>query len=432
MTQSPTTTSAHLANAVLTAIAIGARTPSRIAAAAGHPAAAVQPILDHLQRAGRVSRSLLGTYALTDAGRVRLLITATARPEPAPDDLPGRWHHRVAQHVLHGSRIVAVDRAYGMEIGQLWLDGARHTIDDVLRHRPRIAAALDRRPEQIVVEDDGSGFGHRLRLLVVDDTTPLYQALEHPGRGAYYPELGELTIGLHADRTPALWPLWTSAGTRPSIVTGGPGSGTSGTLRGVLAGLAGHDTVTVHAIDPLGSAGLAGDGWDTATSETDAGELLFSLWELARRRSTDAARAGTTILTPSRQCPLQVLVIGGLPQVLRGNRRGARLLADIQRLSRRTGIAITAETDCLTLDGFGNDAALQGALLCGNLTILRGLSGTSLNALPHRVSQDLRALPATWHNGANTTGVGYTIGRNAPLRTFHVPAAHAQALTPAG
>ncbi|MEU1813228.1 hypothetical protein [Micromonospora aurantiaca (nom. illeg.)] len=414
--------------AVISAIAIGARRPADIRQRTGFSERGVQTALEKAASDGLITRRFFGSYDLTDAGRVNVMALATvgtadtatapghSNDELAQADLPTLWQHQVARYTLPGSRLVDHWQVRpGVEECLLLLDPSRHTINDALAHRRRITAGLQCPAEQVIIEPDASQIDSRARLIRVDETSPLYHELEHPGATAFDPATGNLTIGLHADGVPATWRLWSEHGATHHLVCGSGCSGATDLLR-ALAAVAGSDVVCAHCIDPSGVTGLTAAGQPATVRHADTVNLLKTIIGIIDQRNRQSV--DQKLLIPSREHPLLLLVLAELPVLL--NDLGVRHLIDrIHRTASKAGIAIVADTTSLMISDFHGNVALRDGLVTEGLTLLRG-ADTSFLPTPRHPGVDPTALPQSWHNGVSTAGVGYTTHRNAPFRCFRV------------
>lgn len=146
-----------------------------------------------------------------------------------------------------------------------------------------------------------------------------------------------LTVGTHADGTPAGWPLHTGDGlARHTTVVGGAGSGKTVLLRSILlaARTAGVDAQVIDVYD----AALREIGYPTATSMTAAAGVLAAEHDLILAR----ARAANP--------PLRLLVIDDLHLL---EPHALALLAPVAQHAAPAGVAIVAGTQHLLTHAFG-------------------------------------------------------------------------------
>lgn len=409
---------------VLAAVAAGVRNRRDIAAVTQLPGPVLAAEIARETRAGRLTRTLFGSYHLTTAGSEHVLallapITA-ATFDPATATVPELWHHQVAPRVLPGSTLEDHHQQGYAEEYLLRLDPARHTVDDVVRCLPRVAAALGRPAEQVIPEQHPGRIDSLALLQLVGDDSPLYHRVEHPGPAAFDAATGKVTLGSYADGEPTTWALWDEHGARHGTVSGWAGSGTTTILRGLLAAVADSDLVTAHVVDIAGVSGLAAAGQPTAVTQREAEELLHTVaGELERR-----IEAASGMWTPTPQRPLVLVVLSNLHTLLaqRNPADKLRLAYQINRLQQvgtKYGVAVVAETNTLAMGDFGNHDALRSGLISANLAVLRDTQRSASAMWPTRINPT--PIPQQWHNGMSTTGVGYTHSRNAAFRAFHVP-----------
>ncbi|MEV4212556.1 hypothetical protein [Micromonospora sp. NPDC049662] len=417
--------------AVLTAIAVGARRLQDIVNRTGISAAGVQAALASTTAAGLISRDVLGRYQLTDAGRDRVMMLALrAAASTLGDDeldldqadLPTIWQHLIAPYTLPGSRLETHQQIRpGVDEYLLRLTPGRHTIDDARAQRARIAAGLQRPIEQLIIEAGPGGIGNLIRLTRVDDTSPLYHPVDHPGASAFDQASGTLHIGLYADHTPATWRLWNERGTIHHLVCGDSSAGTVELLRGALTAVAGDELVRAYCVDPTGLDDLAAAGHPTAVTPATAVDLLAEVAGIINQRGQEAA--GQQMLIPTPDHPLILLVLAGLPAVLASDRRARYLIDQIHRTACRAGVAIIADTTSLLVSEFGGNVKLRDGLAMDELTVLRSSCKMSaLQLAPGRPGLKPAALPIRWFNGVSTRGVGFTPHRDAAFRAFQVRA----------
>lgn len=407
---------------VLILIAAGSRRIRDLRDRCGIAETRLRLAVNRLTDVGYLNQGVFGAYNVTTPGWQRIVDLAEAGLDgrsdtraAQPDDLDPYttalhvlWHRRVAAGLFVGSRIGAISSDGHVQRGELILAPGRHVLDDVRRQRRQVAAALERPVEQVAIESHPSQIDSRGEVLLVDESSPLYRVLDHPGSAAYDPATATVTIGLYADNAPMPWPLRNEDGAVNSLVVGAPTVGTSGVLRGVLAAVAGHDTIDARAVDLGGDGGLGIAGTVTATTRSDAVEVLHDVLHAVYQPAPD---------TPSGRGRLLVLALGDL-QVLLADATVLRLVHDIVRQGRKAGVAVIADIKGLSLNEFYQDS-LRAALLRGNVALLRG--GRRL-AVPAALRLAHPDLPERWYTGQSTAGVGQTPSRDALFRTYWTPA----------
>lgn len=407
---------------VLCAVAVGVRHPADIAAYTGLDEVVVHAHLTVLTERGLLQRTALTRrHTLTGTGAEHLIARTTHQPDAAPatvlDDLSDAdtrtlWAHRIAQPggPLTRSALGDLQARPGAEEYELRLDPGRHHLTDALEARRRIAAALGRPAEQVIIEAHPSQVDSAARLILIGEDSPLYQDLTHPGTAAFDHASGELTIGRYADGEPTVWPLWNHRGTLPSTAIGATDAVNA--LLGVLFAVADNDQVDVHAIDLAGVHGLAAAGQPTAVTRDDAAEVLYETLQLIQERGRWPLNGAAG---PQQR---RLLVIADL-DLLVSEPRFRELVNQVIRRARCHGVGLVSHvTNRLSMMDLGG---AREFLLDGNIALWRTPAPTPLGhtAVPVRVNP--AALPERWHTGQSTEGVAYTLRRQAPFRALRTP-----------
>ncbi len=223
---------------------------------------------------------------------------------------------------------------------------------------------------------------------VVRPTVPpaLELPVPHPGAvAAYDPATGQIKVGTGADGQPARWTLFSPRdGFLGGLVAGYAGAGKTVLLDGIVAGVVGSRIAAVWTADLTGGQS-PGRRHRADWEAHDRAEVLRQLRAAAAAVDLRAAMlgvAGLAVHHPTADEPGILLVIEDLHVLLNyngpdikqlNNRLEAIHLAEkIVRLGPKTGVAILAADQHLTLDTFGNSVRLRDALAGGNLALLRG------------------------------------------------------------
>lgn len=327
------------------------------------------------------------------SSRTQTTYPAVAVPvTPAPvDELLHTWKTRVAAWggALPGSAVIDLNRDPHVATLRVRLNGVTDYYPAVLPQARRIAAALGRPAEQVTIEASDTQRGDEIRVLVVDERSPIYAVGRPPTNLPVEAHDGRIRIGAFTDQATATWELFNDRGAVHGAVFGDPDTGRTGLLRTILAAADAHPLVDIHAIDPFGEL-LHGPSTGHA--------VLNELCALAEQRRRRLAAEQTGAWNPHRE-RLQLLVVDGLAAI-----SGDRNLHALARIGRKVGIAIVAAADNATHAAFSDNVTRQEltrtnvALLRTTDNITRQLSG----------AQGLMTdLPRRWHTGTDTYGVGY-------------------------
>lgn len=226
--------------------------------------------------------------------------------------------------------------------------------------------------------------------------------LHRPIYGAAHldPDTAVLTVGTHADGTPARWRLASRGRAQHTTVLGDHGAGTSSLLRSILhaATIAG---VEAHSVDLSGTVAAA---------------------RLVLAEQHDLARA--LVGEPDGDQGLRLLVLDDLDELTK-DRSFVDRLTRLTKLAGRAGIAVVAGTGDVSLSGFGGrflDATLTRQALTQQLVLLRTGDGPMLRAGLRALGVDLAGhppIPARSGDGSTTAGIGYLPRRSTvPFRAW--------------
>ncbi len=229
-------------------------------------------------------------------------------------------------------------------------------------------------------------------------------ALSRPVPGSAQLDDGVLTVGCHADGTPAGWPLWADGRARHTTIAGTAGAGATTLLRSILMG-ARTARLQAQVIDVY-DASLRLLGYPAATSLVAAEIALAEQYDLITAR-----------LRPGGDRSLRLLVINDLHVF---ERHLLDLLLPVARHAARAGIAIVAGTHRLTLDTFGTGRRAGGEILRAELTQELVLLHTpDLITTTLAAAGQLPAIPGQFADGTATAGVGYLPRRSTqPFRAW--------------
>ena len=214
------------------------------------------------------------------------------------------------------------------------------------------------------------------------------------------PDTAVLTVGVHADATPARWRLASRGRAQHTTIIGDSGSGISSLLRSILHGAA--------------IAGVAAQAVDLDGTAAAARQALAEQHDLARTRTTD----------PDGDRGLRLLIIDDLHELTK-DRGFVDRLTRFAKLAGRAGIAMVAGTGDVSLSGFGGrycDATLTRQALAQQLVLLRTGDGPMLRAGLRALGVDVdnySSVPAKAGDGSTTAGIGYLPRRSTvPFRAW--------------
>jgi len=356
-----------------------------------------------------------------------LTAATLASPDADARDPQKLWAERVGRRMgllpesLLTIQTRAIDAVRGREY-LLNLDPGRHTVLDVVRALPKIAAALERRVDQIAVEPDPGGVHCLCRFIVADDSA-LTQPTHHPGAAALNPATGTVDIGVHVDGEPAQWTLWNDRGAYGGAVIGDGGAGGTNVMRGLLAAVVDCELVSPWAIDVngLNLTGVPAAARVALTLE-EAHAAITEAYHIGMQRAALMVGSQPVPYRPNPDNPLTLLLIDDLTPLLWDcsepqRARTAATLEWLLRRGRKIGIATVLRTADVTLARFAGLDALRQLAVSANLLALT--SRVRLNGLLiPGLAGDPTALPLVWPDGAPATGLGYSLSRYAPLRTY--------------
>jgi hypothetical protein len=241
-------------------------------------------------------------------------------------------------------------------------------------------------------------------------------ALHRPVYGTAELDGGVLTVGVHADDTPARWPLTHraknpgSSGTvRHTTILGATGAGKTSLLRSIA-----------HAATTAGIAVHTADADDLPAART----LLVDLHRQAAAHLDTTAGTATGTGVAGGRGLRGLLLIDDLDVLARDGRFSVGL-TQLARAAAPTGLAVVCGTHEVTLTAFGGryrDATLTRQALTQELVLLRtptsdrpglpaSLRTLGIPALP--------PIPDTFPDGTTTAGVGYLPRRSTvPFRAW--------------
>ncbi|WP_154697036.1 hypothetical protein [Lentzea guizhouensis] len=371
--------------------------------------------------------------------------------ETVEEELPNRildqrveaWMTNIACEggALPGSMLVGVDDLRddeGMPTGRGWEALIQLPLTDAQNSESAVAAArriakVYRVPaSQVVVEPPLDGMEDVARLLVLTDN-PLMKPRTFEGP-TLNDTTGEFEIGVHADRTSALWRLWTpGSGVNHGMVAGTTGAGKSGLLMNLCAEIRHSGRALLLLADPEGGESVR--DWQLG-AHCFAGTLprIRRMLQGAerimnarkRRRSKETwvdehgrTRRGRGYFTPTPEDPAVYCVIDEAPDVL-ADPECRRIIAAIGKKGRKHGVAVIIFVQIPSLSELGGDLAVRSMLSSTNIVIFR--TSDSLSAqmgVPMQLPIDPASLPAVFPDGSSTAGLGYRAsagGRVSPMR----------------
>lgn len=270
------------------------------------------------------------------------------------------WRHHAEAARLPGSRVQSISAtSYGCDLRLRLRPG--QTVDDVTRHRDRLASALGTRPGALRVEPEPRK-ASRCVVRVVDED-PLAQPLLWPGPSARHLR-DRIALGRREDGKDIRLSLHETH----LLIAGASGKGKSGMLGVVLAELVSMPGVEVWGIDLKGGQELR--PWvdclhRLATDRRAATELLREVRRLIDVRGALNAASGARKHWPcTAEEPATALVIDEFSQL---DAEGLRLATEIVQLGRSVGVVTVLATQNPSARSMGDDTTLRsqlGARIC--------------------------------------------------------------------
>ncbi len=369
--------------------------------------------------------------------------------------VPWWWHHRIRGHVPADQRTAVWDQRVACSGGVLpgwqltsieavpsgWAatvqlpPGRLHT-DAAVAATARIASAYSVAATAVVIEPPDTGVQDQARLLVLEDN-PL-QAVQRFVAPSLDRESGWITVGRHADGTPARWRLYIpGSGACHGVIAGTTGAGKSGLTallctEGRPSGLA-----VLWLADP--EEGESVPDWTDAAGRF-AGTIpeIRGMLQAAERvmdgrkhrrageRWTDELgrrRKGRGRFTPTPEVPQLVVVIDEAPDVL-ADAECARVVARIGKKGRKVGVSCLLDVQVPSVAELGGDLTIRSMLSSTNVAMFRTSDKLSRQmGMPSDLPADPASLPVSWPDGSSTAGLGYLAaagGRVSPMRAYHV------------
>lgn len=354
------------------------------------------------------------------------------------DPREDRWEEVFASEggLMPGSVLIHLrefDNGWGAEV--VGDPRKRHTTETIIALRGNIAAAYGVPARMVVVEPLITDENDRARILVLTHN-PLQNKQMFIGP-TLDPRTGQITIGIHADKTPAHYRLWIpDSGAAHGLVAGTTGAGKSGLLNQILAEIRHSGVACTMLAD--GQGGESVPDWVEnvncfAGTRSRIRRMLQGVERIAdgrmtrqsRRRWVDEHgrhRRGTGKFTPTAENPLIAVVIDEAPLVM-DDPEIARIVTKLTTTTRKTGIGVLLVVQVPSVAHLGGDITIKSMLSAMNVICFRtsdAYSGGMAN--PAGIQVDPAKLPGFWPDGTSTAGLGYSLTsqRVAEIRAKYV------------
>ena len=354
--------------------------------------------------------------------------------------IPWWWHHRIRPYVqsfddrqavwaekvasvkgaLPGSQLVDVADIPTGWMATIQLAGGEMSTDAALRATRRIASAYRLPATSVVVEALLTGEEDQARLLVLAEN-PLREVRTFPGPSLER-DTGWITIGVHADGSPARWRLYApQSGACHGMIAGTTGSGKSALINLLAAEIRLSGLAVLWIADPEGGESVPdwqeGAHWFAGTLPEirrmlQAAERVMNGRKERRSREKWAddqgrIRRGRGRFEPTPDMPLLCLLVEESPDVL-DDAECRRIVASIGKKGRKHGVSVTIVTQVPSLAELGGDLTIRSMLSSTNIVMFRTSDRLSRQmGMPADLPVDPASLPAAWPDGQSTAGLGY-------------------------
>jgi S-DNA-T family DNA segregation ATPase FtsK/SpoIIIE len=278
--------------------------------------------------------------------------------------VPWWWHRRIRRRTGSGIQRWKADleqHESGSTVGRPrfdpdggcaipWELPAGRTIDDVRPAVGRLESLLDLRPGAIEIDQDQAR--KRLVWLRISPRDPHKQALAYPGPPRDATITQPVTIGRYLDGGPTSTPL---LGLH-ALIAGTTGSGKSGVLNVVVAGLAACPDVVLWGCDL--KHGLELGPWEPvfgriATTPDQAADLLEAAVRVQAGRGQEMARRKVRTWPTSPTTPALVVLIDE-HKPLGGNKRAIEAIETLTSQGRAMAVSLIDTTQYPTVPALGS------------------------------------------------------------------------------
>ena len=412
----------------------------RAGIAAGCLIALWLPLLAYLGAFGPAGAVLLlcwASFTVPWVAHYRIRVREPDEPEQTDAEL---WRETLgAKGRLEGSRLLPLEQVAGGTKYLIALRRGQHDTSDVFGMTRKIASLFGKPVTEVYPERFPDAREHELMLTKLDRNS-LQEVRMWDGEGID-PATGLAVIGDFPDGTPAHFRFWSPRnGAEQSIIVGVKGSGKSYLLHLLLAAAVTSRVPVVPVVmDPQNGQSLPDwrghVAYARGTEECfaylkafEAGMMARSdyLADLAWTDDDGYERPGMDFYDPHRSgLPLIFGVLDEAHLPLSHPKHGTeaqRIVGNLVKLNRKAGghLALVSHTLLLTQLG---DMTLRAMVIGGNVVALR--TGETMSGGIIGLEADPRMLPRRFPDGAETHGLGYTVGPDdrpdSPMRVRLVP-----------
>lgn len=296
-----------------------------------------------------------------------------------------------------------------------------------------VASALDQSMESVALERTKSGKANMLHVTFLR-TNPLHDVQEWTGPTLNV-ETGVMIVGPYATGGWAEFRPFApvggghAGGAMHSLISGCPGSGKSQFLSLLIIEYMRSGVITTWLLDPQEGQSIPElvDHVDWAALGVEEGmDMLRAAYKVVFARSKHMGRVlKLKAFSPTRAFPLLRLVIDEAHAVFSHpayKAEAIKLVEDIAKLGRKTGVGIDLVTQVPSLSELGNSEVLRSMISSGTVVCFR-TSGKMSDQLAFQgtLSVDPNRIPQEFENGTGSAGLMYLAGvhaRESAARSF--------------
>lgn len=389
--------------------------------------------------------ALRGTAALGDDA---LLWTAAAVPHwwrnkhvvahsAAPDmSAEQEWAEFVActGGPVPGSKLTGkLTTEHGYE-ATIHLVRGKQTASRVIVLAEEVASALAESIESVALERHPTGRADLARFTRLHKN-PLHD-IQYWKRPTLNLETGIMLVGPYASGGFAEFRPFAPAGgghaggAMHSLISGAPGSGKSQFLSLLILEYMLSEVITTWVLDPQNGQSLP-DVMDyvdwAAVGIREGMDMLRAAYQVVYARSAYMGKRKIKHFVPAREFPLLRLVIDEAHAVFSDptfGKEAVKLVEDIGKLGRKTGVGMDLVTQIPSLAELGNSEVIRSMVSSGTVFVFR-CSGrmTGHLAFQGQLAVDPTKIPQQFPNGQGSAGLMYLAGvsaREAAARAYMV------------